>query len=121
MAVYKDEPRLSPGKGFFLGPDGRWNVKDIPSKVVEEAEFSGYLTIQGYNCMVFEMPDKSMWAQKSTNTPAKDESKLSATKPSDISRSLRNIASAIEASDRPIKNVVMRDLQNIVNRLTFRD
>lgn len=74
MAVYKDEPRLTEGVGFFLSPKGDWNVQELPSKVVEEAEFSGYLTIQGYKCMVFDMPGGEMWAQKSTGTPADDES-----------------------------------------------
>lgn len=76
MAVYKDEPRLSEGTGFYLETNGQWSVKTIPPKVVNEAEFSGYLTIHGYNCMVFEMPNHDMWAQKSTNTPADDDSKL---------------------------------------------
>lgn len=76
MAVYKDEPGLTEGVGFFLDPSGQWDVKDIPPDVVQEAEFSGYLTIHGYNCMVFEMPNGDMWAQKSSNTPAKDDAKL---------------------------------------------
>lgn len=76
MAVYKDEPGLSEGVGFFLKPDGQWDVKEIPPKVVQEAEFSGYLTIHGFNCMVFEMPNGEMWGQKSSNTPADDNAKL---------------------------------------------
>jgi hypothetical protein len=76
MAVYKDEPRLTAGLGFFLGPNGKWNVKNIPQKTVDESEFSGYLTIQGYNCMVFEDPQGEMWGQKSTNTPVDDDAKL---------------------------------------------
>lgn len=71
MAVYKDEPGLSEGSGFFLKPDGQWDIIDLPPDAVEEAAFSGYLTIQGYNCTVFEMPNGDMYAQKSTNTPAK--------------------------------------------------
>src|SRR5690606_6031074 len=73
MAVYADEPGLSSGKGFFLEPGGRWAIKDIPEDVVEEAQFSGYLTIQGYNSVVFEMPNGQMWAQKSNNTPADED------------------------------------------------
>lgn len=76
-AVYRDEPRLTEGAGFYLKPDGNWDIQEIPPNVVHEAEFSGYLTVQGYNCTVFEMPDGSMWAQKSSGTPATDdESKL---------------------------------------------
>lgn len=71
MAVYKDEPGLSIGSGFFLKPDGQWDIIDLPTKVVEEAAFSGYITIQGYSCTVFEMPNGDMYAQKSLNTPAK--------------------------------------------------
>jgi hypothetical protein len=68
MAVYADEPRLSPGLGFHLNKDGEWGVAEIPPKVVEEAAFSGYLTIDGYKSSVFEMPDGSQWGQKSTGT-----------------------------------------------------
>jgi hypothetical protein len=78
MAVYADEPGLTPGKGFFLESNGNWGVKDIPGNVVQEARFSGYLTINGYNCAVFEMPNEQMWAQKSNNTPADEDAKLAA-------------------------------------------
>ncbi len=64
------EPTLQPGAGFHLKPDGTWEVKDIPPKVLTEAKFSGYLTIEGYRSTVFETPDKEQWAQKSTGTAA---------------------------------------------------
>ena len=67
-AVYADEPRLSPGLGFHLKGDGEWEVRIIPPKAIDEAEFSGFLTIDGYECSVFDMPDNHQWAQKSTGT-----------------------------------------------------
>ncbi len=66
------EPTLQPGAGFHLKPDGNWEVKDIPPKVLTEAKFSGYLTIEGYRSTVFETPDKEQWAQKSTGTVASE-------------------------------------------------
>jgi len=65
-----EEPKLSPGIAFHLMPDGSWSTEKLPHSVLNEAKFSGYLTIQGYRCSVFETPDHSMWAQKSVNTPA---------------------------------------------------
>jgi len=69
------EPELSPGVSFRLQPDGSWSPENMPHRVLVEAKFSGYLTIQGYRCSVFEMPDGAMWAQKSVNTPATASSK----------------------------------------------
>ena len=60
------EPRLTPGNGFFLQGDGTWGVLKIPPEVLAQAKFSGHLTIQGYLCSVFEMPDSSQWAQRSS-------------------------------------------------------
>lgn len=63
-------PQLAPGIGFVLEGDGRWDVQTIPSKVVDSAEFNGYLTIQGYKCAVFITPEGEQWAQKVSGTPA---------------------------------------------------
>ncbi|KKL50103.1 hypothetical protein LCGC14_2308850 [marine sediment metagenome] len=63
-------PELVPGIGFFLEGDGHWDVREIPQDVLDNAEFSGYLTIRGYSCTVFETPEQSQWAQKSSGTPA---------------------------------------------------
>src|SRR5512135_636017 len=64
------EAILQPGVAFRLQPDGQWKPEKIPPDVLKSAKFSGYLTIQGYRCTVFETPDKNQWAQKSTGTPA---------------------------------------------------
>jgi len=69
----ESEAKLQPGVAFRLQPDGQWKPEKIPPEVLKEAEFSGYLTIQGYRCTVFETPDKNQWAQKSTGTPAEPE------------------------------------------------
>lgn len=64
------DPVLTPGVGFHLGPDGQWKPEKIPQDVLKTAEFSGYLTIKGYRCSVFETPEKDSWGQKSEGTPA---------------------------------------------------
>jgi hypothetical protein len=66
----QDDVKLQPGIGFRLQPDGSWKPEKIPSDVLRDAKFSGYLTIDGYRSTVFETPDKNQWAQKSTNTAA---------------------------------------------------
>jgi len=63
-------PELTPGVGFHLEGDGHWDVQEIPDWVLENAKFSGYLTIQGYSCAVFETSEGEQWAQKSSGTPA---------------------------------------------------
>jgi hypothetical protein len=64
--AYAEDPSLTKGMGFFLKDNGEWGVGNISEKVVRESEFSGYLTIYGYKSAVFEMPDKSQYAQKVT-------------------------------------------------------
>ena len=64
------EPKLQPGVGFHLAPSGQWKPEDIPPDVLRDVSFSGYLTIQGYRCTVFETKKKEQWAQKSTGTSA---------------------------------------------------
>jgi hypothetical protein len=71
--VEESEAKLQAGVAFRLQPDGQWTPEKIPPEALKEAKFSGYLTIQGYRCTVFEMPDKSQWAQKSTGTAAEPE------------------------------------------------
>ena len=66
----QDIPNLSPGIGFHLQPDGSWKAEKIPQEALDTAKFSGYLTIMGYRCSVFDSKDSSQWAQKSTGTPA---------------------------------------------------
>lgn len=78
MADEKTNAELQSGVAFRLQPDGQWKPEKIPPEVLKEAEFSGYLTIQGYRCTVFETPDKNQWAQKSTGTPAGPEVTTSA-------------------------------------------
>jgi hypothetical protein len=64
------ESRLTPGLGFYLEEDGQWVVKEIPEDVVELSRFSGFLTIHGFKCSVFETPGREQWAQKSIETAA---------------------------------------------------
>ena len=64
--VSAPEPQLTPGNGFFLQGDGTWGVLKIPPEVLAQAKFSGHLTIHGYLCSVFEMPDGSQWGQRSS-------------------------------------------------------
>lgn len=63
-------PKLTPGIGFHLEGDGQWDVQEIPDWVFEDAEFFGYLTVQGYACSIFETSEGGQWAQKSSGTPA---------------------------------------------------
>jgi len=65
-----DETKLAPGYGFVLEGDGKWDIQKIPDNIVESAKFTGYLTIQGFQCAVFEASDHSQWAQKISGTPA---------------------------------------------------
>jgi hypothetical protein len=76
----ESEARLQPGVAFHLEPGGQWKPEKIPPAVIEEAKFSGYLTIQGYRCTVFETPDKNQWAQKSTGTLAEAPEPTTASK-----------------------------------------
>jgi hypothetical protein len=66
----ESEAKLQPGVAFRLQPDGSWKAEKIPPEALKSAKFSGYLTIQGYRCTVFDTPDKNQWAQKSTGTSA---------------------------------------------------
>ena len=66
----KADPKLQPGIGFALQDDGSWKPEKIPDDVLSSATYSGFLTINGYRCTVFESPDGREWAQKSVNTPA---------------------------------------------------
>jgi hypothetical protein len=63
-------PELVPGYGFHLEGDGFWDVQEVPHDVLDGAEFSAYLEIEGYPAAVFEMPDGDQWAQKEPGTPA---------------------------------------------------
>lgn len=58
-----DDARLQEGPAFHLKPDGTWGVEDVPPVVTQKARFSGFLTINGYRCMVFELEGQE-WAQK---------------------------------------------------------
>lgn len=60
--------KLSPGPAFLLGPDGKWEVSEVPKSVLETAVQSGHLTIDGVRTIVFEDDDKNMWAQKAVST-----------------------------------------------------
>jgi len=60
----RHEPILTPGIGFHLQPDGSWDPEEIPEDVLEDAKFSGYLTIDGIKSSVFETRSKAQWAQK---------------------------------------------------------
>ncbi len=62
--------KLAPGVGFHLTESGQWKTEQIPPDVLRDVKFSGYLTIQGFRCTVFETPNKDQWAQKSTGTTA---------------------------------------------------
>ena len=58
-----DDMRLQPGPGFHLQPDGTWGVDNVPPVAVKDARFSGFLVIEGYWCVVFELNGEE-WAQK---------------------------------------------------------
>lgn len=58
-----DDMRLQPGPAFHLQPDGTWAVEAVPPNVAKEARFSGFLAIEGYWCVVFELGGEA-WAQK---------------------------------------------------------
>lgn len=63
------EPKLSPGNGFFLKPDGTWGVTNIPAIVIQESKYIGNLRIRGYESAVFEIPSGQQWAQKIIEKP----------------------------------------------------
>lgn len=86
------EPELSPGVAFHLMADGSWKPEKLPDEVLHSAWFSGYLTVQGYRCSVFETPDKEQWAQKSVNTPA------TASAFGKVSGSMSTVASRVAAA-----------------------
>lgn len=120
------DPELVPGIAFFLEGDGHWDVKEMPDWVLDVAEYSGDLTIQGYDCAVFVTPEGEQWAQKASGTPAPkgDEaareilSSLSGVwtmKPSRVSAELRRIASGINECSKPVRpDLVERDLKKVL-------
>jgi len=57
-----DGPSLEPGNAFRLNAEGEWDVMKVPSSVISKAEFSGYLTIEGFKTAVFETPEGEQWA-----------------------------------------------------------
>lgn len=63
-------PKLVPGYGFHLEGDGAWDIQKIPPNVLRDAQYSGELTIKGFHCIVFDIPDGDTWAQKRPGTPA---------------------------------------------------
>jgi uncharacterized protein YecA (UPF0149 family) len=63
-----EDVKLTPGTGFHLEADGTWKARPIPPDVLKSAKFSGYLTINGYRCTVFDTPQLESWAQKNTGT-----------------------------------------------------
>jgi hypothetical protein len=112
------EPSLQPGFGFRLQPNGQWRTEKVPSDVVESAVFSGYLTIMGYRCTVFETPDWSQWAQKSVATAAPPEEVRAAffmssgrMTPKAVASALRSIASRIDRSRAPDRGRVAADIR----------
>ena len=70
------DPSLTPGVGFHLQPDGSWKAEKIPSKVISEAKFSGFLEIEGVKSSVFETKSKDQWAQKTPPAGLNISSKL---------------------------------------------
>lgn len=56
---------LTPGPAFRLQEDGSWETEEVPGPVIDSARFSGYLTIEGYRCTVFETPEGDQYAQRS--------------------------------------------------------
>lgn len=62
--------RLSPGVGFHLQKDGSWKAEKIPADVLHTAIYSGFLTIEGKKCTVFDTSNKEQWAQVSLVTAA---------------------------------------------------
>jgi hypothetical protein len=63
------EPKLSPGNGFFLKPDGTWGVSKVPAAAMKGARFIGNLRIRGYESAVFETPSGQQWGQKIIEKP----------------------------------------------------
>jgi hypothetical protein len=63
IAADPDDLRLQEGTAFHLQPDGTWAVEDAPAAIVQDARFSGFLIIEGYQCVVFELNGEE-WAQK---------------------------------------------------------
>jgi hypothetical protein len=70
-----DNMRLQPGPAFHLQPDGTWAVEAVPPDVAKEARFSGFLAIEGYWCVVFELGGEA-WAQKAAGDMPEAEAKL---------------------------------------------
>ena len=76
IASDHDGMRLQLGPAFHLQPDGTWAVEAVPSDVVREARFSGFLAIEGYWCAVFDTGGQT-WAQKAAGDIPEIETKLS--------------------------------------------
>ena len=62
-ATDPDDMRLQQGPAFHLKSDGTWGVENVPLSVTQDARFSGFLAIEGYWCVVFELGGEE-WAQK---------------------------------------------------------
>jgi hypothetical protein len=109
-----DDVKLTPGNGFHLGPDGQWKVEKIPDVVLKNAQFSGYLTIQGHRSTVFDTPDGDQWAQKSIVSCRRDTSMT----PNQLVAALRQVAAKIDNSKNPDKNLVTKELTTILAAIT---
>jgi hypothetical protein len=107
--------RLSPGIGFHL-QDGKWKPEPISSQVIKNAEFSGFLTINGFRSTVFETADGEMWAQKSTGTPG-TASLNGPVSPEIVAQELRRIASYIDETPKTDRYIVLTDLSSIIKKL----
>jgi hypothetical protein len=114
FSAKEDLPLLSPGYGFHLKENGQWKVEKIPPEVLKTAEFSGYLTVSGYESTVFNTPEGDSWAQKRTETP---EEVKTAMGPDDLSIELVRIANLIDKSQRPSKKLVLSIISNLVHTL----
>jgi hypothetical protein len=114
-----EEPSLSPGVAWHLDAQGQWQPENLPPDVLSKAKFSGYLTIDGYRSSVFETPEGDQWAQKSTGTPVASSSAVFAPRsprrtvmgPKQTAEHLRQIASKLDRTSKPNKDLVIKDLR----------
>ena len=105
------DPIMNEGIAFKLQDNGEWKPERVPDGLPDSVSISGYLTIDGYRCIVFEDRDGEMWAQKSSDVQVSSN-----TDPDIFSAELRILAKYIDSS-KPSVRFLRLKLSELMNKI----